>query len=392
VQRIGPKATIAKDRRIVQLMVVALVVVTGSLAVNLFTASLPLYLARDRAYSIGLIGTLVGVAFVPQVLAPVFIGSLIDRRGPRYALRIGTTFLLMASLVLLEIPAPFAIATSRVLQGLGLALLMPSMYALVSRLVDRRLLGTAVGGFGAFNNVGIAIGPAAGIWLLGVGSQWLFVGAVVAATAATCFSLLISPTRPTAQPKRLISYELSWTAPLLVVFASNVSFGILLAFLPISVSGSSAASVAWYFSADAIGILAFRVLAGYLTDRYGSRWLTVVGAIVLAGSMVLLFAPASALLFVLAGIGTGAGTALLLPPILVELTNRSAITTRGSAMAMYSMSLSAAIATGSFGAAPLVEHFGFHAALVVGIVLCLCGLPISVIGLANPSGLLHPES
>jgi len=314
-------------------------------------------------------------------LAGQWAARLIDRGGAHLALRLGATCLLMASLLLLSSHDVFVIGTARCLQGLGLALLVPSMYSLVPRLVRPKFIGTAVGGFGAFNNIGIALGPPVGLFLLRRGPMWLFGAALITAAVTAFATAILHPVKQRTPPARLFTYRASWTALLLIVFLTTTYFGVLLAYLPINVPESNVSSVAWFFSADAVGVLAFRVPAGIFTDRYGPRWLLVSGVVATVAATVLLLAPASNVLFAVAGIGTGVGTALLLPPILVELTARSDEGSRGTAMALYSMSLAAAIATGSFGAAPLVEHFGFQTTLLLGLVLCICAGPIAFVGL-----------
>src|ERR1051325_5122818 len=81
---------VGMSRQRLQLATLAALVATGSLAGTLFTASLPLYLADEKGYSLGLVGGLVGIAFVPQILAPVFIGSPVYCRGWRIAALCGT--------------------------------------------------------------------------------------------------------------------------------------------------------------------------------------------------------------------------------------------------------------------------------------------------------------
>jgi predicted MFS family arabinose efflux permease len=89
------------------------------------------------------------------------------------------------------------------------------------------------------------------------------------------------------------------------------------------------------------------------------------------------------LILLTAGIGTGLGAALLLPPILLELTKRSHEGDRGTAMALYSTSFSAAVGVGSLAAAPLVARAGFGAALIISTVACLAAGPIVMMGIGS---------
>ena len=138
------------------------------------------------------------------------------------------------------------------------------------------------------------------------------------------------------------------------------------------------ANVGWFFTADAIAVMAARVPAGYLADRFGPRWLLVGGACATGLAIgVLLVAPSFTSL-VLAGIGTGVSAALLLPPILLELTKRSDETDRGTAMALYNTSFAGAVGAGSLGGALVVQRLGFHATLVVSMVSSLIAAPVAL--------------
>jgi MFS family permease len=137
-------------------------------------------------------------------------------------------------------------------------------------------------------------------------------------------------------------------------------------------------NVGWFFTADAIAVMATRIPAGYLADRFGPRWLLVIGSLTTAIAIAVLLLPASFASLVVAGIGTGVSAALLLPPILLELTKRSDETDRGTAMALYNTSFAAAVGAGSLGGAFLVQGIGFHATLVLSMVSCLMAAPVAI--------------
>src|SRR5256886_4369077 len=54
--------------------------------------------------------------------------------------------------------SPLAITAARVLQGLGIAMILPGAYAVVPTLIPPRFRGTALGAFGVFQNLALAVG------------------------------------------------------------------------------------------------------------------------------------------------------------------------------------------------------------------------------------------
>ena len=70
-------------------------------------------------------------------------------------------------------------------------------------------------------------------------------------------------------------------------------------------------------------------------------------------------------MLILAGALTGGGAGLVLTPLLVEISRRSTDADRGSAFAMLSAALAAALVLGSIGAAPIIASAGFEATILV---------------------------
>src|SRR5206468_3227883 len=114
-QQRAAATVLISDRRL-QLGVVGLTALAAGMSLYLFSAALPLYLFRNRGYSLGLVGALVGLASVVQLIATLVAGPLVDRRGARLAMRLAGS---PASLFLTALAtAGLAIATS-LLQKVG---------------------------------------------------------------------------------------------------------------------------------------------------------------------------------------------------------------------------------------------------------------------------------
>jgi MFS family permease len=358
--------------------VVGFTALAAGLSLYLFNATLPIYLHRSRGFSLEAVGVLIGLSSIAQLLATLFAGPVVDRRGARLAMRLGTAAYLLAATIFLATSWLPAIALARVLQGVGIALVLPAVFSLVPGLVSRRFQGTALGLLGALNNVALAIGPALGLWLLSFGAPTLFGAALITAALALAISLPLTVGTRAVDPGKLFKYRMTWTPLYAITFLCVIYWGVVTAFLPIAVPPNQLPNVGWFFTADALAVMAARIPAGYLADRFGSRWLLVTGVATTGASIAALLASPSFLTLLVAGLGTGVGAALLLPPILLELTKRSDVGDRGTAMALYNTSFAAAVGVGSLGGAVLFPRVGFNGTLLAALVCCLAAAPIAL--------------
>lgn len=164
-----------------------------------------------------------------------------------------------------------------------------------------------------------------------------------------------------------IAYRSSWTAPLAIVLLFVAHWGVVTAYLPQRAEGAGA-NIGLFFAADGVSVLLMRVPAGWLSDRFSGLPLVLAGIATTAAGVALLLVPPVTPLLVVAGLATGVGAALIVTPLLLELTRRSRDADRGSAFALFSAGFAAAIALGSIGAAPLVAVAGFEVAIGVAMV------------------------
>src|SRR6266542_4817776 len=120
--------------------------------------------------------------------------------------------------------------------------------------------------------------------------------------------------------------------PLGVGILSITQWGVITAFLPLAATEQNA-NPALLFTADAIAVLASRIPAGWIADRYGPFRLALVGVLCMALSPVVLLLPLTDPVLAVAGVLNGGGAGLTLPPMLAQLSQRSTDNTRGTALA-----------------------------------------------------------
>jgi MFS family permease len=253
---------------------------------------------------------------------------------------------------------------------------------------DATLIGLLVGVTGVAELVGaLAVGPTidrfGGRPLL-LGGVACYVVSSLAYTQLTSvpalvvLRLLAITTVPAPQPGRRplgLTFRRAWLMPLLVAILSVVQWGVIQAFVPIEASAAGA-NPALLFTADAICVLASRVPAGWIADRYGPLRLALIGVVSMALSPCVLLFPLSNGVLVAAGILNGTGAGLTLPPMMAQLSLRSDQSTRGSALAYFSVGFAVGMIVGASGGGLLYPLLGFRGLLGVGAALCAGGVGI----------------
>jgi predicted MFS family arabinose efflux permease len=145
------------------------------------------------------------------------------------------------------------------------------------------------------------------------------------------------------------------------------------------------ANVGLFFAADGLAVLALRIPSGWLADRIPPRWLVITGLAATAVAIGLLVLTPTTPLLIIAGALTGGGAGVILTPLLVELSRRSTDADRGSAFAMFSAALAAALVLGSIGASPIIATAGFEATILATITGLALAAVVAVVdpGLAR---------
>jgi len=356
-----------------------------------YTASLPLALARAGQPD-ATIGLIMGVAALIQIPAAIAGGRLLDRFGGPNLFTVGGLAYLLASGVLL-LPgvdvagslAPFVVV--RVLQGVGIALVMPSALWLVPHLVAPLRVAPSLSYVGAAQNLTLVLAPPLSLAILDATSLHGVAAAVVAVLVAGILlgqRLPLRPTEPathamgTASRRFGITFRREWAVPLLIIVTYVAHWGAVTAYLPIRAEAAGA-DIGLYFAADGIAIFAMRFPTGWLVDRVSSRWLILTGAGMTFVAVSMLLLPLTTPLLVVSGLLGGAGGGIVMTPVTVELSRRSTDADRGSAFSLFSGGIATAMMLGSVGGAPIVAVFGLSAALVAGLVLIAVAMALALL-------------
>jgi MFS family permease len=329
---------------------------------------LPLPVLPPHAAGLGAskpgIGFAIGVFSVSAMVVRLLSGSRLDRPGRKALLLAGVA-------VFAGTAGAYGLARSyldfvalRVLQGMGWGLVMTAVAAIVADLAPPGRRGEAIGYWGLAPTLAMATGPWAGGALFAArGATAVFVAAAALGASAVLFLAPIRDApRPAASPApAALSLPREARLPAGVLLLSSLSYGSLVAFLPVELAAEPGRAGA-FFSVSALAILVSRPLAGVLSDRHGRATVIHPGlALGAAGALLLGFA-AHPLALPLAAVAYGAGIGgASFPGLMALAVDRCPPARRAAGMALFFSAYDVAIAAGSVLLGPVYEAFGFLA-------------------------------
>jgi predicted MFS family arabinose efflux permease len=274
---------------------------------------------------------------------------------------------------------------------------LPSALWLVPRLIAPARRGFGLSFVGSAHNLTLVLLPPLSLIVLEATSLdgvAIFAGVLVVAGLAL-FAIRPLPFRDDADDeaqghhepaRRVLGFAIrpSWMPLLAVILLYVAHWGLITAYLP-QRAEAAGADIGLFFVADGVAVLALRIPTGWLADRVRPIVLVLAGIGITAIALALLLLPITTAILVVAGVATGGGAGLILTTILLELTRRSSDADRGSAFALFSAALAAALVVGSIGAAPIIGAAGFSTALVATLV----ALGASALVAIADRGLVH---
>lgn len=337
---------------------------------------LPVYALRQGAPE-SAVGLIIGVFALASMTLKPWAGWALDWRGRRGMLVAGATIF---SLACLGYPLARSVATLlilRIFHGLGMGLFPSAGAVMATDLAPPGRRGEAMGLYGMAPNLAMGIGPPLGVALAArFGDLGLFLTGAGMAGLGTALALLVPETgRPSEPPPFRWGTLLAPSAlrPGAITLALFLTYGAVIAFLPLLTRAREAGNSGVFFTLMALALLVIRAWAGQLSDRLGRRTVVVPALATVAASMGLLAAAEAAWTIYLAGFLFGLGVGAAQPALMAWATDRVAPADRGRAMAVVYTAWELGIGGGAIALGLLLPLGGFEALFGVGAVIALGG-------------------
>ena len=291
-----------------------------SFGAHIVATNLPAY-AETVGAGAFMIGLLIAVYDFAELFAKPAAGFIADRRGMKLMLLVGLAVFFLGSLLFLVI-SPRLLLVVRFVQGLGAAALSTVSISLVARYFAQSR-GRAFGIYNAIKGAGYVIAPATGGFLAHrFGFAMIFV--VSAGIAAVTFALsLILPADQGGALDDDDDDDISFgdalriftnpdLLPIYSVIVVNMFLvGILFGFLPVYLHdmGYTTTESGTIVSIATAAYLLVQPVAGWMADRYETRFTVLMGLCLAAVGIILTtFASGWLLIVIVIAAGIGVGT------------------------------------------------------------------------------------
>ena len=349
----------------------------------LLLATLPAYVVRIGG-SESEVGAVIGSFSATALALRLRVGRAADVHGRKPFVLVGAALMVAGALLYHLAHRPLVLFGMRVVHGAGWALLGSGLNALVADLLPRARRGEGVGWYGMSGNLAMAVGPAAGVYLM---HQWGFGTLFDAAAAVALLGLLLS--LPLREPARAAAARRGPPAPLVepsALFPSAVTclfstvYGAIVTFLAVYADRRGLGNPGLFFTVFAVTLVLSRSAAGAISDRQGRGAVIVPGLVIPCASMALLSVAADRASFLASAALFGLGFATAQPALMALVVDRSPPSRRGAAMGMFSTAMDLGIALGSFVWGAFAEHWGFSAMYRAAGALSLVAAAVFAVG------------
>src|SRR5499426_4170179 len=345
------------------------------------------------AAHLGALPEFIGVIVAASTLTGVFFklpsGALSDVLGRKRMMVLGALFFAIPPFLYPFVRDPWSLLALRFVHGFATAIFSPVASAYVASLAATGR-GARLGWFSSANDVGATAGPLIGGFVLYFTSSYpvtyLTVGALGVLTLLVVLLLpnLDPPTRETKTfAARVTEFrqgiaEVFRTPPIFIAAGIEavmyLGYGAFLGFLPIYAKnvGLNDAEVATILGAQLVLAMVAKPITGRVSDRVGRIPVIIVGLLLCAAALPLIFRSESLIVFVLVapllGLGVGAVT-----PVTNALIADLASTRRlGAAMGVFGTIWDIGEAAGPMIAGFLIGGLGYAATFdVLAAVIAL---------------------
>ena len=339
---------------------------------------------------------------VAAVFTRFIAGYLLDRLGRKYVFLFGLAAMAVITYVYGWIFSVSLILAVRLLHGLAWGITSTSSSTVASDIIPKERFGEGMGYYGLSNSLGMAVGPAAGLWILETFKfDFLFTFSAVTVILAASFFLLMKGVkgRKDIQLERQQTSSLNQSesleienvlkfkrsggiiektalVPSVTILFASTTYGALVTFMALYGLQEGLANSGIYFAVYAIAMLITRPFAGRMTDRHGYFAVVIPGLMLMIVGLVILGFSHDLWQFLVSAVFYGSGIGAAQSALMAMAVGNAPVYRKGVANATFLIGFDSGIGIGSAISGIIAMQVGygmmyicFSAFIVVAVIL-----------------------
>jgi MFS family permease len=338
---------------------------------HLLTPILPVYVVEMGGDKFAA-GMVVGIFTVSALVIRPFTGGALDALDRKKVLYFGLIVFTLSVISYEWMIFVSLILLVRTVQGIGWAVATTTYATMVSDFIVAKRRAEGMGYFGLSINMGMALGPLIGIWLMG---EFGFSSVFLIATISILLSMILSQFIH-YQPKpmkKAISEKVSFIEkrallPAIMIMMITLAHGGILGSLTLFGQEAGISNVGWFFLASAIIMMVSRPTAGKIADKKGKIYVLIPGASSIAVGLLILSYSTTVPTLVIAAVFYGIGYGSIQPTLQAWTIFRVAPNRRGAATATYFSAFDLGLGVGALWVGFLAQWLSYATIFKISIL------------------------
>ena len=344
------------------------------LSFQMIVATLPLHVENIGGTE-NVIGWMTGLATIAAFLIRPIAGLSLDKFGRRIVFVIGHIILIVTTYLLGVFNFVWFIIIIRFINGIGWGIGSTTTMTVASDTIPLRRFGEGIGLFNLSNGLGMAIGPLIGLSILNATSFYNVVtlGAVLGISALILsqfigYRKIERPKEKEGDKRKFLPFEKETLGPSLVIGIITITYGAIIAFIPLYGLQEGVNNIGGYFTVYALFLMFVRPMIGRMVDRKGYDIFVYSGIIILILSMFILSISSNLILFLISAALYGIGFGFLESTLLTMAVTFASEGKVGGANATFFACFDGGIGLGSIIAGMLATALGYSRMYLILIV------------------------
>ena len=334
--------------------------------------------------SVAIAGVVTGAFNISSMVIRPVSGLISDRVNRKWLLVISAIGMGVVIFGYAVVKDSTALIALRILHGIIFALNTTVNMAIIPGIVPQNQIGEAISYFGLSQSLAMAIGPAFGLWLAGLGGYPLtFIMAAVLCVAGGLFAIPFKLTEESAERVKAKGLKLSdiivpKCLPFTMIEVTIASVaGIESSMMVLYAATQGIANIGWYFTVSAVVVCLCRLFLGKIIDRKGT-FAVYPGLAMMIIGLLILWLQQGPWMFALAAVIKTVGASLAKPALQAAAVKSVTPDKRGAAVSTYYIGTDLGQGTAPMIGGKIVDLNGGN----YGVLFMIFALPLALSGAA----------